>query len=311
MFPRSMLARIRERGWIEVARRAAWWSLSTAGRVLLRLAEPFAPDHSLPVSREDREALSGNQRLLGVHGRRRCFVIGRGPSVQTEDLSRLSGEVTLVMNGFEHPDLARWKPTYHCVSDPFYFDSEASLDLLKAQVEKCRAEILVVPLRFRQQIEQSGRFDGMTIHFAHFQGELKEEPIRELDMAGPLPGVWCVSELAIMVALYTGCSPVYLLGLDHDWLARPAHNQGWEAYPYRSILEFELKIWKGYEHLKAFADSRGIPIRNATRGSFLDVFPQVTYESLFGSGSAASPTRVAESRSLGTSTIEPGGEPAR
>jgi len=42
-----------------------------------------------------------------------------------------------------------------------------------------------------------------------------------------------------------------------------------------------LKVWKLYRKLKVFAEQQGIEIFNATEGSYLDVFEQVSYQSLF------------------------------
>jgi hypothetical protein len=109
-----------------------------------------------------------------------------------------------------------------------------------------------------------------------------------------------VSQLCIMAAIYMGCSPIYLLGLDHDWLAHrgeaghfyPGHG-GLEKHQefkpqlsdwsYKFLMECQLKLWTGYETLAEIAARKGIRILNATNGGFLDVFERVNYEDVIRS----------------------------
>ena len=106
-----------------------------------------------------------------------------------------------------------------------------------------------------------------------------------------------VSQLCIMAAMYMGCSQIYLLGLDHDWLSHKGENShfynghgGLEKnadfkpqlsdWSYKFLMECQLTLWRGYEKLKEMADLRGISIINATNGGFLDVFERVDYRTL-------------------------------
>ncbi len=49
-----------------------------------------------------REAtlLARNAKFHNMYFGRRCFVIGNGPSSNNEDLTQLSGEITITMNWF-------------------------------------------------------------------------------------------------------------------------------------------------------------------------------------------------------------------
>jgi hypothetical protein len=100
-----------------------------------------------------------------------------------------------------------------------------------------------------------------------------------------------VAQACLLLALYMGYRNIYLVGLDHDWLASPTKHTyffdkdpHWRDdaadFPYEIIMESILRLWKSYRHLREFAFARGTRIFNATRGGFLDVFPRVEYESL-------------------------------
>jgi hypothetical protein len=103
----------------------------------------------------------------------------------------------------------------------------------------------------------------------------------------------------MLAALYAGCSPIYLLGFDHDWLAHRglythfypqktlenhavAHGD-LGKYPYGVVIESMLRLWRGYQAIGQYADLTGQRIINCTHGGFLDVFDREEYENVIGS----------------------------
>jgi hypothetical protein len=103
----------------------------------------------------------------------------------------------------------------------------------------------------------------------------------------------------MMAAMFMGCSPIYLMGLDHDWLAHRGQDThffsgrsiedhetatGELNTPYDADMQALWKLWQGYRRLRSLAEAEDITIFNATAGGFLDVFPRVKYDSLIGPG---------------------------
>jgi len=103
--------------------------------------------------------------------------------------------------------------------------------------------------------------------------------------------------MALMVALYIGCSEIYLLGTDHTTFKLDTGE-----YDYRHFYDGEAKnelgeeggpsdlendfrcsaeLWRQYKVLRAYARIKDIAIFNATGGGILDLFPRVDYKSLF------------------------------
>jgi len=92
--------------------------------------------------------------------------------------------------------------------------------------------------------------------------------------------------------MFMGCSKIYLLGLDHDWLSHGGEHinfyseQAIDSQPdgnlngwrYKPLMESVLTMWEIYEKLEQLARAEGITICNATRGGFLDVFERANYE---------------------------------
>ena len=238
-----------------------------------------------------------NQRLKNIHRGRRCFIIGNGPSLKSQDLVPLAGEITFAMNGFlNHPAIDRIRPTYCCLVDPVFFDGSASSERFLARFfENLRSSHFVVPCQAAARMARR-RVPPDRRTFVSFAGNLATARLRSIDLTRPLPTITNSAQLAILIALYAGCSPIYLIGMDHDWLAHrgqdphfyphttlenhPTAHGDCGKYSYRAILEDVLKVWRGYETLRAYAEKHGQQIINCTDGGFLDVFERATYEDI-------------------------------
>jgi len=252
------------------------------------------------------QLLDRNNIFHNCHKNQRCFVIGNGPSLNSQDLSLLAGELTFVMNSFwKHPIIADWQPNYYCFADPGYFDgTEPFLEtgygmtiqqFFAVVCQSIHTSTFFFPIQGAKVCIEKGYLPIDRTFFVHFQGVLRNGISDIPDFTKSVPWVQSVSQLAIMAATYMGCSPIYLIGFDHDWLAtfgfsrnfygtaptRPDDPKIPKSLSYKRELEANLSLWYGYEHLLNLTTTRGIKILNATKGGLLDVFDRVDYESLF------------------------------
>jgi hypothetical protein len=94
--------------------------------------------------------------------------------------------------------------------------------------------------------------------------------------------------------MFMGCSTIYLMGLDHNWLShggvpmnfyskedaknQPQGNVG--NWDYKSLMVAMTTIWRVYEMHRRIAERYGIRIVNVTNGGFLDVFERARYEDI-------------------------------
>lgn len=273
--------------------------LRRSGAALSRVST-FAYQRSLPsLTDEERRLLKNNEVLRNRHANKRCFIIGNGRSLRNQDLSLLANDVTFVMNGFwKHDIVQQWQPTYYLFSDPILYERS---DPVREFFAELRARIhrstFIVPLRAREAIIEEKFIPLNATHFIVFQGQFAT-PTSEngIDLTQSSLAVTTIAQLALMAALYMGCTPIYLLGLDHNWLAErygdlnfypgktlqnhPAVT-GRSLNAYDADMEAMLEVWKGYRHLQKVADESGCKILNATDGGYLDVFERVQYQSLF------------------------------
>src|SRR5215213_2230799 len=273
--------------------------VSRAGRDLSRMADLIPAKSALTA--EQKNLLNRNRIFLDKHKYKRCFVIANGPSLKTQNIEPLGRDVTFVMSGFYHHEVvAQWQPTYYCFSDPAYFNGS---DPMKEFFENLRPRIadstFLAPLRAREIILDQKLLPLDQTYWIEFGGELHDPYAerRKIDLTADIPSPMSVSQLCIMAAIYMGCSPIYLLGLDHDWLAHRGEaghfyqgHGGLEKHAefkpqlsdwsYKFLMECQLKLWSGYETLATIAAGKGIKILNATNGGFLDVFERADYGSI-------------------------------
>ena len=289
-------------GWpFYVARKV----MRQAGTALLAAADGLSQREKYTVASHFGPLLRRNGDLRDRHRGRRCFVIANGPSLAGQDLSPLAGEVTMVMNGFvRHPLLAALDPTYYLFADGAFFDGAApSRRFLAEVVERVPRSTFVAPYAAARAIEENGWLDPARTRYVAFAGNLRSATVRRIDLTRAVPSVMNTAQLGLMLALHLGCSPIYLLGADHDWLSHRgadvhfyagqtieahavAHGQ-LSRYPYLDQMRDATDAWRGYEALWAYADRCGVGIVNCTAGGFLDVFPRQRYEDVVAGGAAA------------------------
>lgn len=284
-------------------------TLTFAGSRLLRVGNTI-PD-SLRLTPSEAQIVASNSVFKDKHKGRRCFVIATGPSLKTQDITALGNEITFVMSGFwKHSVTEQWQPSYYCLSDPIYFDgSETMKNFFDSLTARCPASTFFVPLSARQVIREQQLLPEDQTYLVSFGSDLDQGEIKDLDFAKSVPSAMTVSQFCLMAAIYMGCSPIYLLGFDHDWLShRSTHRHfydglgGLEAHPqvrpelkdhsYKEVMECALVIWRGYEALLELARKKGIRILDATQGGFLDVFEPANYEELAAGFQPAEPDRA-------------------
>jgi hypothetical protein len=260
-----------------------------------------------PSRRARRRLVKENKALRDKYRGRRCFVIGNGPSLAGQDIAPLADEVTIVMNAFHrHPILKTgWRPTVHCMAEPAAaYDNPLLLDVLRQCITGAAADLHVFPVEVRPLIRQHNLAPDDRMRYVDFRGMTEAyPPTRRPDLAGTIPFMTNTAHLSIVVAMHLGCSPIYLVGLDHDWLSHRGIDRHFYAhegvesqsgglwdlhsFPYLELMESTARAWRDYIWLRRIAEHCGFEIRNATDGGFLDVFPRADYTQVIAGRQAA------------------------
>jgi hypothetical protein len=265
-----------------IAKRVAYRTLGP--RRARRLAEIILDTGSYLSYRLDARGRQSRRRLAGLRDRhrgRRCFILGNGPSLQRTDLSPLRSELTFGLNRaylmFERNGFAT---TYLASVNRLVIEQSGS-EILESPVDE-----VFVGWDARDAIERSDR------------------PIYVRSLARPCfstqagNGVWegaTVTYVALQLAYHMGIRDVVLLGVDHRFSSTGSPHQvvtssgpdrdhfspGYFGPGYRWQLPDLETSEVAYRLARAAFERAGGRVRDATLDGHLDVFPKVTYESLF------------------------------
>ncbi|MBI5682430.1 MAG: hypothetical protein HZC45_04605 [Deltaproteobacteria bacterium] len=273
----------------EVSRFLLDWIIPMGFRELMRWRE-FK--QGIKTASKDSDILSRNKKFHNLYAGRRCFIIGTGPSISRQDLTLISNEITIVMNHFhEHPILEKWQPTFYCAGDPLSNYTPEETKYISKVASKIHPQAYFLHLSLKDMIVKNKMFPIENTYYLKFLGSPHEWARLKYNwnLNGAVMDILTTMHMAIIVALYLGCSPIYLIGADHDWLSSNTHMKHFYTNmdgndfkgSYKYALEYTLELWQIHEALRDAALARGVTIYNATDGGFLDVYPRVDYKTLF------------------------------
>jgi hypothetical protein len=246
------------------------------------------------------DVLKKNKHLKNIHAGRRCFLVGNGPSLNTQDITLLGDEIAIVASSFFfHEHAKSVNPAYWVIADPLFWTEPERffIPIFKCALEKSINTRLFVPSVGFAYFTNANRSPLIDLHFYHY--DISRDINTPIDFSQGIPQYGQnTMTVCLMLALYLGCNPIYFMGCDRDYW-----NMTKEEYQTHSVRHFyaeqtkKLKCddvisweqwlaakarteWE-YEQLKRYASLRGFHIYNATPGGLFDHFPRVEYESLF------------------------------
>ena len=251
---------------------------------------------NLALGSGQRLILQRNAAFKDKHKGQPAFVIANGPSLATQDITNLKDQITFVINGFwKHDAVLKWQPTYYSLIDiSFFNNSLPTTNFYKNMNERIHSSTFFVPLyRGFDAVHAHGFLPADRTYYTVCLGKNRSSN----DLTGIVQGFGSVSALALSEAIYMGCSPIYLLGFDHDYLVNrgvdrhfykggtiPGHKLTniplVDRNPYDDEMRANLGLWANYRSLKKIAEGKGLQILNCTAGGYLDVFPRLEYESV-------------------------------
>lgn len=227
----------------------------------------------------------------GIHNGQRCFLIGNGPSLRADDLTKLheAGEITFAFNRIYNIfDQTNWRPTFYISQDERMLTGCADIvSDLKAQ-----AKFIPIQLKWWNGID----IDDAT--YFNIVNQQTEDPqqFRFSDnisrcIYNSLTGMYTAAQ----IAAYMGFTEIYLIGVDHHFHISQ-NNQG-EIVVDNSVKDYFTDKYNEdkdklyipnterstltYVAMKRHCDERRIKVFNATRGGRLEVFERVDFDTLF------------------------------
>lgn len=242
---------------------------------------PFIPEFHSTKARKYKNKYIG----------KRCFIIGNGPSLNSNDLDKLeeNGELTFASNKIYNIfDKTKWRPDFYFVTDVWLFKSNTR-DILNVVPKQCsfynyafcNGHILwidtdeIVPIY--NTVEQADDH-----HLTRFSKDISIYHANG----------WSVTYSMIQAAYYMGFEEVYLIGCDHftkslEITKKTEHfyDSGkellWDILPDYTKVNNHIKMNNSYKAARLVFETSGRKIFNATRGGYLDVFERVDFDELF------------------------------
>ncbi len=244
------------------------------------------------------DVLEKNRLLKNIHAGKRCFIIGNGPSIKTQDIKPLKDEVAIVVSSFfRHDDAKVINPNYWVMADPYIWikSEEYFLPPFQFAQSKGTTTKLFVPTGGFPFFSNFNSGPFIDLHFFHYDHSKTIDTLIDFSVGIPPYGQNVVI-VCIMLAFYLGCNPIYLIGCDHDFLNITEENyekrQVEHFYPdpnqkkcidyltWKQWSEAMLRMRYEYEQLRSYASLWGFQVFNATSGGSLETFPRIEYETL-------------------------------
>ena len=223
-------------------------------------------------------------RLKDKYHGKRCFIVATGPSLRFEDLEKLrqNEEFCFSMNSvFYLFEKTKWRPDYYCILDGAAIDKWKH-DLMGLSVDNSFIADSAISINYETLPST------FLIYHAISGRYWENNPIATNDFSIKAYNSCTVTNICIQLAMFMDFQEIYLLGVDFNY--QPGKNNHISSNIDNSselnmttsfIADSNYYVLLGYKAMKAYADSHGIKIYNATRGGMLEVFERVDFDSLF------------------------------
>ena len=237
--------------------------------------------------------------LRNKYKNKRCFVIGNGPSLKKMDLSVLRNEITIGCNGI-YRAFTEWG--FH--TNFLLFEDIEQTELRRRDISKIKGPIKLAAIynAYAFKADENTLFfnSPRLINNTYYWTEIYPQFSKDFAAVAHLGG--SVTYLMIQLAYHLGCSPVYIIGLDHNYGELPklfppgkiiiteenihlVHGLHFDNKYYKIgdqigvpwVREQEQAFRKAHEEF----EREGRRIVNAGVDSKLDIFEKCYFEDIF------------------------------
>lgn len=234
---------------------------------------------------DDWKIYRGIRPLKDKHKGQACVVVGNGPSLKVEDLTRLH-ELKIPTFACNRIHLifpqTSWRPTYYFMSD------EKLVKQYDDDVPDVPVHRRFFPKQYRGTICNGVFYNSIQFDYEH-EGKFSLDAAR-----GICPAASVTTEM-IQFAYYMGFSEIYLIGVDFSYAVTQKLDS--KTYSYQGENNYFIPGYLkpgevadmpnvnanllGFNAAKVAIEGQGRIIKNATRGGKLEVFERVNLDELF------------------------------
>lgn len=259
------------------------------------------------INKANRHLLSTNKDLKGVLEGKRCFVVGNGPSLKSQDLSLLKDEFVFTVNQIaRHQQFDAMKTNVHFWADPGFFKEDelgghnSFLEQMKNVKRNGNDPICFFPVIASQFIKKHQLDKEINVRY-FWPEKYFTKSCKEIDFTTVIPGFHTVVDYAIILAIYMGAKEIYLLGCDCTGIMayiQSKNNEKIDSYAFDFKNEKDAEqtkkmytavqsenmfnnfymVLRQYRQLKEYCEKIGVKLVNCTEGGILDSIPREKYE---------------------------------
>jgi len=235
------------------------------------------------------------KKFKDIHKGERCFIIGNGPSINQQDLTKLSDDIKFATNNFLlHKSLKKINLNYFCVSDPLHWKNgqfPRSWQSLFNELNNC---VIFLEKSSKSTYMRTPELTYLDTYFLNL--DLTKQVFRG-DFSSEVHKYTCwgrtvIIDFCLPLAFYFGFKEIYLLGCDCTYNYKGNISCLKSNYFYESSMDDRnLYLWDpdewfnyvidSYTVTKKYFESHGRKIFNAGAGGRLDVFDRVNFDELF------------------------------
>jgi len=229
------------------------------------------------------------KKIKGLHFGKPGFVIGNGPSLKMDDLSKIHdlGFISIASNKiFFAFKETKWRPNYYTISDALVWAE------IKNKINE-EIEIVHIPsfLNYKDCNVKVKSWQNLSNRFNR-----ENRPISD-DLSYGAAAGFTVTYENIQFAMHLGLNPIYLIGCDHYYegekgvtkkgeLVKHTNRNTHFISNYRKIGDFNnpasiSEMSKSYKVAKLYSESKGVKIFNSTRAGHLEVFDRLDLDIIF------------------------------
>ena len=239
------------------------------------------------------------KRFKNCHVGQKCFIVGNGPSLDMNDLDKLSlnNSITMGVNSiFVAFSDTKWRPTYYVTAD--YLQIHLYADELLSMSAKAKF-ISKLPYDYslyvnRNNLSKIDRLLHKPMNSGIYRYNLRSSIGISDDFSDICYIGGSIINVCIQLAFYMGFREIYLLGVDFDYRSTRKNPMAYFSDKYAEKEE-QLGILSpqnignsfgyeeallGYQMAKEYAVLNGIKIYNVTRGGKLEVFERISIDSV-------------------------------
>jgi len=232
-----------------------------------------------------KESISKLAVIKNQHRGERCFIVGNGPSLRVTDVSKLEGETTFGMNRI-YLAFEEWGfPTSYLVCINSLVIEQVYQDFQELKIPK------FFSWRSRKNLYPTGEPDEYT----HFLFTTYTGPKFARDATARMWEGATVTFACLQLAFHMGFEQAILVGVDHSFAAQGRPNTTIESQGddqshfdpnyfgkgFRWQLPDLDTSEQGYWLARQAYEAAGRQVLDATIGGKLQIFPKVSYDSLF------------------------------